>query len=127
MRDSLAKMSALNEGLAQDKTQLNQILIQVSGLRVVSAAGECVCVEEGRNCPASTTVAEPCPSLPCLFCVRRRSQRSGSVTFAEVTIDGSRHKASHVLQWLQGERGRWWDGTGRARLFPMGKCQGWHG
>lgn len=28
-RDSLAKMSALNEGLAQDKTELNQILIQV--------------------------------------------------------------------------------------------------
>lgn len=32
MRDSLAKMSALNEGLAQDKTELNQILIQVRGL-----------------------------------------------------------------------------------------------
>lgn len=40
MRDSLAKMSALNEGLAQDKMELNQILIQVRGLRVVSAAGE---------------------------------------------------------------------------------------
>lgn len=29
LRDSLSKMSSLNEGLAQDKTELNRILIQV--------------------------------------------------------------------------------------------------
>lgn len=46
LHDSLSKMSALNEGLAQDKAELNQIIIQVRPLKAT----------RGRSSPAGFQV-----------------------------------------------------------------------
>lgn len=41
LRDSLVKMGSMNEGMAQDKTELNNYILQVSGRQNQGQMGGC--------------------------------------------------------------------------------------
>lgn len=96
MRDSLAKMSALNEGLAQDKMELNRALIQVRVRSGDSGPGDC---------PAPGRLAQGhrmflWRGLECLQC---RRQRPGTAVFAslpEMLRSLLVQRASQVLRAL---------------------------